>query len=59
MKTEPIVAGNRFRMPSGTVWKVIRIRPGGVVELFNEAQSRFQDRKHREVLQWERLSDQL
>lgn len=50
-----IVKGDRFRMPSGSEWKVIGTRPGGVVELFNKAECRFSDRYHYEVIQWERV----
>lgn len=56
MKTVPIRVGDQFKMQSGSVWKVIRTRPGGIVELFNEAECRFTDRYHREVITWERCS---
>lgn len=55
-KSKPIRVGDRFLMSPGSEWKVIRTRPGGIVELFNEAQCRFTDRYHREVIQWERVS---
>lgn len=58
MKAQPIAKGNKFKTPTG-IWEVIRTRPGGVIELFNRGTSCFQDRYHREVRNWERVSDQL
>jgi hypothetical protein len=37
---EPIRVGDFFKTASGT-WEVIETKPGGVVELFDEARVRF------------------
>lgn len=58
MKTEAIRVGDQFKMRSGSLWKVIRTRPGGVVELFNKTECRFVDCYHHEVSKWERVSRQ-
>jgi len=54
MRADPIRVGDHFKSKAGIVWKVIGTRPGGRLELFNAASSVFQDRYHREVIQWER-----
>lgn len=51
----PIRVGDEFRMSTGSVWKVIETRPGGKLELFNEAECRFASLYHRDVRQWERV----
>lgn len=54
MKTIPIRVGDRFKS-NNTVYEVIGTKPGGKIELFDRAKTRFTDRWHREVKQWERV----
>ncbi len=57
MRPEPIRVGDHLKSKAGIIWKVIGTRPGGRLELFNKAEAVFADRYHREVIQWERLTD--
>lgn len=50
----PIRIGDKFRI-GDTIYEVISTKPGGKVELFDRARSRFTDRWHREVKEWERV----
>jgi len=59
VKAEAIRVGDHFKMPSGSVWKVLRVLPSGRVELFNKAESRFVNYYTRQVRKFERLPSQL
>jgi hypothetical protein len=39
----------------GNNWKVIRLIPGGKLELFDKARCYFSTRYHREVKEWTRI----
>lgn len=55
-RPSPIRVGDQFRTLSGMVWKVIETKPGGKLELFNEAGCYFSTRLYRDVREWERVS---
>jgi hypothetical protein len=55
MKAEPIRVGDKFKAGDVT-FEVIRVLPGGKLDLFDRARSRFTMRYHREVRTWERVS---
>jgi hypothetical protein len=46
--------GDKFRQGE-SVYEVIGTKPGGKLELFDRAKTRFTDRQHSEVKNWERV----
>lgn len=50
-----IRAGDRFS-DGRNIWKVIRVLPGGKLDLFDEKRTYFQMRYHREVREWQRAT---
>lgn len=56
MKTrmQPIRVNDLFN-DGNKIWRVIRVLPGGKLDLFCDAQTRFSLRYHREVKSWERV----
>lgn len=53
-RPQPVRVGDKFRLGEA-VLEVIRTLPGGKIELFDRANTRFTDRYHREVKTWERI----
>ena len=57
VKTLPVRVGDKFKSPtSDEVYEVIETRPGGHVELFDRARSRFYHNYCRVVKNWERVA---
>ncbi len=54
MREQPIRIGDKFKAGK-TVYEVIGTKPGGKVELFDRATTRFTDRWSRDVKKWERV----
>lgn len=53
-KTTPIRVGDKFKH-GDHILEVIGTKPGGKIELFDRARSRFTDSLHRNVRTWERV----
>lgn len=53
--SKPIKEGDKFKV-GNTIYEVIGTKPGGKIELFDRAATRFTDRWHRDVKTWERLT---
>ena len=53
-QSPPIRVGDTFKTPSGFVEEVIRVLPGGKIDLFDRERCRFHMRYHRDVKTWER-----
>lgn len=51
----PIRVGDRFS-DGKYVWEVIRVLPGGKLDLFDKQRSMFSMYYHRQVEHWERVS---
>lgn len=54
-KTQPIRVGDHFS-DGKHVWKVIEVKPGGKLELFDKVRCYFQMRYHKDVMQWQRVA---
>jgi hypothetical protein len=57
-KHTPIRVGDKFKVGE-TILEVIGTKPGGKVELIDRERTRFTDRWHREVKQWERVPSEV
>ena len=55
MQTTAIRVGDKFTR-NGVTFEVIETRPGGKVELFDRANSRFVTKLHKEVKLWDRAA---
>lgn len=57
MKTQPIRVGDKFKPPkSDNIYTVIKVFPGGMLDLFIKEKTWFTKMRHSEVKTWERIA---
>jgi hypothetical protein len=56
-KAHPIRIGDKFKYGDDGILEVIGTKPGGKIELFDRARTRFVDCWHRDVKTWDRVTE--